>query len=106
LKDYIHDATENLDLRPSQSPGIGRSNLAPISNNLSFGLVLWRIAVDFETNFADFGTFNSWKRLWTCQNVRNLAERCNKSLWKEPKTQVNRDDDSIAPITGAFASFL
>jgi len=24
---------ENLDLRPSQSPGIGRSNLAPISNS-------------------------------------------------------------------------
>src|SRR5581483_222563 len=29
----IPDANENLDLRPSQSPGIGRSNLAPISNS-------------------------------------------------------------------------
>src|SRR5581483_3358351 len=28
----IPNVTENLDLRPSQSPGIGRSNLAPISN--------------------------------------------------------------------------
>ena len=56
--------------------------------NLSFGLILWRIAADFETNFAHFGTFNSWKHLWTCQNVRNFSERCGKSLWKQPKTQV------------------
>jgi len=41
-------------------------------------VVLWRIAVDFETNFAHFVTFNSWKHLWTCQNVRYLAEKCSK----------------------------
>ncbi len=29
----LPNATENLDLRPSQSPGIGRSNLAPVSNS-------------------------------------------------------------------------
>src|SRR5581483_300754 len=29
----IPNVIENLDLRPSQSPGIGRSNLAPISNS-------------------------------------------------------------------------
>ncbi|GEM_PF-2668325 len=29
----IPNAIENLDLRPSQSPGIGRSNLAPIPNS-------------------------------------------------------------------------
>src|SRR5581483_7892061 len=29
---FIPNVIENLDLRPSQSPGIGRSNLAPISN--------------------------------------------------------------------------
>src|SRR5689334_10784712 len=28
----IPNVIEDLDLRPSQSPGIGRSNLAPISN--------------------------------------------------------------------------
>src|SRR5690349_20168541 len=28
----IPNVVENLDLGPSQSPGIGRSNLAPISN--------------------------------------------------------------------------
>ncbi|GEM_PF-508416 len=33
LSHLIPNATENLDLRPSQSPGIERSNLAPISNN-------------------------------------------------------------------------
>ncbi len=31
--DSIPSVIENLDLRPSQSPGIGRSNLAPISNS-------------------------------------------------------------------------
>jgi len=28
-------------------------------SNLSFWFVLWRIAVDFETNLVYFGTFNS-----------------------------------------------
>src|SRR5581483_7216589 len=30
---FIPNVIENLDLRQSQSPGIGRSNLAPISNS-------------------------------------------------------------------------
>src|SRR5690348_15044531 len=32
MEQGIPNVTENLDLGPSQSPGIGRSNLAPISN--------------------------------------------------------------------------
>src|SRR5690348_10524750 len=31
-REHIPNVIEDLDLRPSQSPGIGRSNLAPISN--------------------------------------------------------------------------
>ncbi|GEM_PF-4843025 len=33
IEEIIPNVIENLDLRPSQSPGIGRSNLAPISNS-------------------------------------------------------------------------
>ncbi len=50
---------------------------------------------------GDFGTFNSWKHLWTRQNLRKVLARCGKVLWNKPIIQVKR----ALPQRNSFEQF-
>jgi len=72
---------ENLDLRPSQSPGIGRSNLAPISNSGDDSIA--PIAGAFAPVLNQIFSHVGYKRLFLLlmDSFRKLLERAVTADW-------------------------
>jgi len=71
---------ENLDLRPSQSPGIGRSNLAPISNrgDDSIAPIARAFASVLNQIFSHVGVYN--EQDFSCNYLLGIFTMSNWSF--------------------------
>src|ERR1700722_9249759 len=56
--------------------------------HLSFGFILWRIVVDFEANFINFGTFNSWKPYGRAKICKICSKDATRIHERNPKLRL------------------